>query len=142
MHLPRRGPALAAQLLPVELPQFTGEDGAEVSLDIVGMSWDPSGSRLAVVLDGCDKNKDAPAGGAHRGGRVALYAMRTRPVVTASLIGYVEADAQGSDVGGAGGPARTVAMSGPGGGGEGEASATLAIGWEGGGVSVVPLYLR
>ena len=33
-------------------------------------------------------------------------------------------------------------MSGPGGGGEGEASATLAIGWEGGGVSVVPLYLR
>jgi aladin len=142
VHLPRRGPALAAQLLPVELPQFTGEDGAEVSLDIVGMSWDPSGSRLAVVLDGCDKNKDAPAGGAHRGGRVALYAMRTRPVVTASLIGYVEADAQGSDVGGAGGPARTVAMSGPGGGGEGEASATLAIGWEGGGVSVVPLYLR
>jgi aladin len=68
--------------------------------------------------------------------------MRTRPVVTASLIGYVEADAQGSDVGGAGGPARTVAMSGPGGGGEGEASATWAIGWEGGGVSVVPLYLR
>ena len=30
VHLPRRGPALAAQLLPVELPQFTGEDGAEV----------------------------------------------------------------------------------------------------------------
>ena len=32
-------------------------------------------------------------------------------------------------------------MSGPGGGGgDVEAAATLAIGWEGGGVSVVPLY--
>ena len=52
VHLPRRGPALAAQLLPVELPQLSGEDGAEVNLDVVGMSWDPSGRRLAIVLDG------------------------------------------------------------------------------------------
>ena len=45
---------------------------------------------------------------------MALYAVRTRPVVTTSLLGYVEADGVGSDAGGAGGPARTVAMSGPG----------------------------
>ena len=144
MHLPRRGPALAAQLLPVELPQLSGEDGAEVNLDVVGMSWDPSGRRLAVVLDGSSNGDGGDGGtnvGAHRGGRVALYAVRTRPVVTASLLGYVEADGVGSVAGGAGGPARTVAMSGPGGGGgDVEAAATLAIGWEGGGVSVVPLY--
>ena len=144
VHLPRRGPALAAQLLPVELPQLSGEDGAEVNLDVVGMSWDPSGRRLAIVLDGSsngggDVGQTSDKGGAHRGGRVALYAVRTRPVVTASLLGYVEADGVGSDAGGAGGPARTVAMSGPG-GGDVEAAATLAIGWEGGGVSVVPLY--
>ena len=146
VHLPRRGPALAAQLLPVELPQLSGEDGAEVNLDVVGMSWDPSGRRLAIVLDGSsngggDVGQTSDKGGAHRGGRVALYAVRTRPVVTASLLGYVEADGVGSVAGGAGGPARTVAMSGPGGGGgDVEAAATLAIGWEGGGVSVVPLY--
>jgi len=155
LHLPRRGPALAAQLLPVELPQLTGEDGAEVNLDVVGMSWDPSGRRLAVVLGrngsssktGVERTPEngqktvGGVGGAHRGGRVALYAVRTRPVVTTSLLGYVEADGAGSEAGGAGGPARTVAMSGPGGGGgDAEAAATLAIGWEGGGVSVVPLY--
>ena len=108
VHLPRRGPALAAQLLPVELPQLSGEDGAEVNLDVVGMSWDPSGRRLAIVLDGSsnsggDVGQTSDKGGAHRGGRVALYAVRTRPVVTASLLGYVEADGVGSDAGGAGG---------------------------------------
>ena len=118
-HLPRRGPAVAAQLLLVELPQLSGEDGAEVNLDVVGMSWDPSGRRLAIVLDGSsngggDVGQTSDKGGAHRGGRVALYAVRTRPVVTASLLGYVEADGVGSDRRGAGGPARTVAMSGPG----------------------------
>ena len=90
----------------MELPQLSGEDGAEVNLDVVGMSWDPSGRRLAIVLDGSsngggDVGQTSDKGGAHRGGRVALYAVRTRPVVTASLLGYVEADGVGSDAGGA-----------------------------------------
>jgi aladin len=112
------------------------------------MTWDPSSSRLAVVLDASAPRRDDD-GGAREPGRVALYATTTRPVVRASLLGYVSAPGV-RDVGmrlGVGGPARAVAMAGPGGGrggggGDGgeEASSTLAVCWEGGGVSVCPLY--
>jgi aladin len=93
------------------------------AVDIVGMSWDPSGRRLAVVLDsaGVGTAAEGAAGGnseddvPHSPGRVVLYAVRMSPVVSASLLGYVSADdGRGGDggsaaagvVGGSGGPAR------------------------------------
>ena len=114
--------------------------------DVVGMSWDPSSAqtrrRTRPLVENGDVRRRVEQTSARTGVDAwRCTAVRTRPVVTASLLGYVEADGVGSDAGGAGGPARTVAMSSPGGGGgDVEAAATLAIGWEGGGVSVVPLY--
>jgi aladin len=147
------------------------------------MSWDPSGHRLAVILDSAPAGsaEGVPAGaqsaaasgsgektGPHRPGRVVLYAMRMSPVVSASLLGYISAEvgegvSGGSGAGlGVGGPARAAVLSGPGGGGGvlssgggggsangngdggggggGDAESTLAVCWEGGGVSVCPLY--
>jgi len=160
-HFPPSGaPSLLAQLLPVDLPRLTettrddggaparDDAGGGGGVDVADMTWDPSSSRLAVVLDASAPRRDDD-GGAREPGRVALYATTTRPVVRASLLGYVSAPGV-RDVGmrlGVGGPARAVAMAGPGGGrggggGDGgeEASSTLAVCWEGGGVSVCPLY--
>ena len=160
-HFPPSGaPSLLAQLLPVDLPRLTettrddggaparDDAGGGGGVDVADMTWDPSSSRLAVVLDASAPRRDDD-GGAREPGRVVLYATTTRPVVRASLLGYVSAPGV-RDVGmrlGVGGPARAVAMAGPGGGrggggGDGgeEASSTLAVCWEGGGVSVCPLY--
>ena len=88
-----------------------GGDSAR-ALDIVSMSWDPSGKRLAAVLDsaaGAKAGAGVGAGprgshsglpgakggghveetGPHRPGRVVLYSVRISPVVSASLLGYV-----------------------------------------------------
>ena len=150
VHLPDGAPSLAARILPVELPRLArdgadgGSDGERDAnaADIAGMSWDPSGKRLAVVFD------SAGANGARERGRVALYSVRTSPVVSASLVGYVSAPEKDAAAGGAGGHARAATLSGPGGGIGGgaddvkgaEATTTLAVCWEGGGVSVVPVF--
>ena len=157
VHLPDGAPSLAARLLPVELPRLAngtpGEDavageGALVgsdAADIAGMSWDPSGKRLAVVF-GSASVSARPSGERERG-RVALYSVRTSPVVSASLVGYVSAPEEDAAAGAPGGPARAATLSGPGGGGAdgadargAEATTTLAVCWEGGGVSVVPIF--
>ena len=169
VHL-RGAPSLVAQLLPLDLPRLSSEEadapaaGGEGKVaknpnpvDIVGMSWDPSGKRLAVVLNSAPASAggggDADSDDAHAPGRVVLYSIRTHPVVSASLLGYVRAggmeDASGAGNLSRGGAARAVALSGPGGGVvEGRdggasgrpAASTLAVCWEGGGVSVCPLY--
>ena len=118
------------------------------------MSWDPSGRRLAVAF------ADAPAGThVFPAGAVGLFSTRLAPVIRASLVGYVTAGAgfanHGSDEGGGNalaaappGPARAALLSGPGGaagcrapGDAAEAATTLAACWEGGGVSVVPVFV-
>lgn len=126
------------------------------SPDVAHMSWDPSGRRLAVAF------ADAPAGtrDIFPAGAVGLFSTRLAPVIRASLVGYVTAGAsfanhESRDEGGGNGgnaavppgPARLALLSGPGGaagcrapGDAAEAATTLAACWEGGGVSVVPVF--
>lgn len=128
------------------------------SPDVAHMSWDPSGRRLAVAF------ADAPATSTRifPAGAVGLFSTRLAPVIRASLVGYVTAGASfanhesSSDEGGGNGelaaargpgPARLALLSGPGGaagcrapGDAAEAATTLAACWEGGGVSVVPVF--
>ena len=138
-----------------ESPEAPSRDAAKptASPDVAHMSWDPSGRRLAVAF------ADAPAG-THMfpAGAVGLFSTRLAPVIRASLVGYVTAGAtfanHGSDERGGNalaaappGPARAALLSGPGGaagcrapGDAAEAATTLAACWEGGGVSVVPVF--
>ena len=104
---------------------------------------------------------DAPAGThVFPAGAVGLFSTRLAPVIRASLVGYVTAGDspsfanRESDEGGGNalaaappGPARAALLSGPGGaagcrapGDAAEAATTLAACWEGGGVSVVPVF--
>jgi len=91
---------------------------------------------------------------------VGLFSTRLAPVIRASLVGYVTAGAsfanhESDESGGNAarlaaappGPARAALLSGPGGaagcrapGDAAEAATTLAACWEGGGVSVVPVF--
>ena len=138
-----------------ESPEAPSRDAAKptASPDVAHMSWDPSGRRLAVAF------ADAPAGThVFPAGAVGLFSTRLAPVIRASLVGYVTAGASfanhGSDERGGNvldaappGPARAALLSGPGGaagcrapGDAAEAATTLAACWEGGGVSVVPVF--
>ena len=138
--------------------KLSANDGASASPDVAHMSWDPSGRRLAVAF------ADAPATSTRifPAGAVGLFSTRLAPVIRASLVGYVTAGASfanhesSSDEGGGNGelaaardpgPARLALLSGPGGaagcrapGDAAEAATTLAACWEGGGVSVVPVF--
>jgi len=140
-------------------PRDAHRDKPTASPDVAHMSWDPSGRRLAVAF------ADAPAGtrDIFPAGAVGLFSTRLAPVIRASLVGYVTAGASfanhesSSDEGGGNGgnaaappgagPARLALLSGPGGaagcrapGDAAEAATTLAACWEGGGVSVVPVF--
>ena len=140
-----------------ESPEAPSRDAAKpaASPDVAHMSWDPSGRRLAVAF------ADAPAGTrVFPAGAVGLFSTRLAPVIRASLVGYVTAGDspsfanRESDEGGGNalaaappGPARAALLSGPGGaagcrapGDAAEAATTLAACWEGGGVSVVPVF--
>lgn len=140
-----------------ESPEAPPRDAAKptASPDVAHMSWDPSGRRLAVAF------ADAPAGThVFPAGAVGLFSTRLAPVIRASLVGYVTAGAsfanhESDESGGNAarlaaappGPARAALLSGPGGaagcrapGDAAEAATTLAACWEGGGVSVVPVF--
>ena len=168
-HFSRGAPHLVAQVLPVDLPRAvraaSGETrdasasagasaragagagaGAGASPDVAHMSWDPSGRRLAVAFV-ADAGTPATEAGA-----TGLFATRLAPVVRASLVGTIKPPSE-RDGGNAdapargGGPARSALLSGPGGaagcrapGDAAEAATTLAACWEGGGVSVVPVF--
>ena len=160
VHFSRGAPSLVAQVLPVDLPRAVrttgdaaagGDDGKDAetdsaSPDVVHASWDPSGRRLAVAFAAGNE-------AAKESGSVGLFSTRIQPVVRASLVGTIT---PGIESGGdeaappetrGGGPARVALLSGPGGaeggrapGDAAEAATTLAACWEGGGVSVVPVF--
>jgi aladin len=171
---------LRATVLPVDLPRAVTRGAGEPSgvssphettassPDIVDMSWDPSGRRLAVAFE-ADRalgiGREASGGDSDASrvvskeehGKVGVFTTRVSPVVRASLVGYVSGSNHGfgrsGEDGGtpfpSGGPARAVDFSGPGGaagcrdlreGDATEAMTTLAVCWEGGGVSFVPVF--
>lgn len=156
-HFSSGAPHLDARILPVDLPraviessvETTRDDASTTSPDIVDMSWEPSGRRLAVMFetDGKENTSNSETG------KVGLFATRLVPVIRASLIGYIGGGIgsdRSTDTGNPTGPARAASFSGPGGGkgwrddagdDQADASATLAVCWEGGGVSVVPVFL-
>jgi hypothetical protein len=70
-------------------PKAAGSDAAAAAPPscISAIAWDPTGSRLAVVLA-----SPHPAAGS-----VALFATSCSPVITAALIGYVQAGSEGDD---------------------------------------------
>lgn len=77
IHFASKPPSLDAHLLQVDLPELTSLTG---SSGIEKIAWDASGERLALSY------KD---GNEIYNGLIAVYDIRTTPLVSASLIGFI-----------------------------------------------------
>jgi hypothetical protein len=80
LHLTAEAPSLAAQVLPLALPELAAGpcSGGGAPPRVAAAAWDARGQRLAVALAG---------GGAAADGALALYDTRRDPILTARLVG-------------------------------------------------------
>jgi hypothetical protein len=79
LHLTGEPPSLAAQALPVALPELSAGGAGGGAAVVAAAAWDSRGQRLAVALGGAHPAK----------GCVALYDTRCDPILSVRFVGYM-----------------------------------------------------
>jgi len=83
LHLTADPPTLAAQVLPVALPELARGGGGDRG-PIQAMAWDRRGQRLAVAVA-----LPGGGGGGAAAGVVALYDTRSDPILSVRFVGFM-----------------------------------------------------